>query len=98
VPSIWEVLQQIASLTRHASELQSDVKQLDQDMRRLEVLTNDRIHAVEMDVAALKAAQATTRETVRAEIATAVADLRVKYVEEVSRQTRPRLGEGKDKK
>ncbi len=55
-----------------------------------------RVRETEIHVARLLEAQTTTRETVRAEIANAVADLRVRYAEERHRSegTRRRLKDG----
>jgi hypothetical protein len=55
----------------------------------------ERIREAELDLSALRAElqglKETNRETVRAEIATAIAELRVRYAEE---QARRRLDEG----
>lgn len=95
MPSAWEILQQVVSTTRHVADLQTEVKDVRQSLDAFKTQTLEKFQRVEVEIATLKAAQATTRETVRAEIATAVADLRVRYAEEVSRQQRPPLDEGK---
>jgi hypothetical protein len=95
MPPLWEAVQQIASVTRHVAQLQTQVQDVRGEVRALRQDLLERVHAVELEVAALrteaKAQRETQRETVRAEIATAVAELRVRYAEE---QARRRLDEG----
>lgn len=91
---VWDLLLQVASLTRHVSELRSEMTDIRAQVQRFRDEGSERMHALELDVAGLKAAQATTRETVRAEIATAVADLRVQWAELEAKRRRSPLGEG----
>lgn len=70
MPNWLDLVQGLASVTLHISELRADVR----DVRK-------EVQTITVDVAGLKAAQATTRETVRAEVAQAVAELRVQYAQ-----------------
>ncbi len=72
--------------------LEQATKRLDRLERDLDTLDN-RLRAVELDVAALKETRATIRETVRAEITAAVAELQVRYERE-RRQEKPELPSG----
>jgi hypothetical protein len=69
--------------------LEQAYKRLDHLERHLED-QDRRLRAVEIEVARLREAQATTRETVRAEITEVVAELRVRYAEQQA-QSRPEL-------
>jgi vacuolar-type H+-ATPase subunit I/STV1 len=80
--NVWDVLQQIVAVTRHVEELQADIKQQKHDLELVKDRVADRLRAVEVDVATLTAGQQVLRETVRSEVALAMADLRVRFAEE----------------
>jgi len=89
MPNVWEILQEVVSTTRHLSELRTEVQDVRGEIRQV----RDALHAIDNRVVKLEAAQATTRETVRAEIAEAVADLRVRYAEAAARRGQLRPGQ-----
>jgi len=95
--SVWEIFQEVASLTRHIQDLQTDVKQLRQDAKQFESAVNTRLGNIDVELATLRTAlegtRENSRETVRAELAIALADLRVRFAEE-ARRPRPELPEG----
>jgi hypothetical protein len=95
VSNLWQILQDIASITRHVGELQTRIDRIESSLRAAEEKTSASVRAIEVDLAALRAEvsaqKETQRETVRAEIATAIGELRVRYAEE---QARRRLDEG----
>jgi hypothetical protein len=88
MPSLWEVLQDIVSITRHVDELQERITATEQALLELERKASDRIRSVEVDVASLRVSQENMREMVRSEVATAIADVRVRYAEEQLRRAR----------
>jgi hypothetical protein len=94
----WNLLQDIASVTRHLKDIQQEQKdlrrELQHDFERLEDEAHTRLRVLEDRVMSLEAHQATTRESIRAEIAIAVSDLRVRYAEEQARRQRPPLEDG----
>lgn len=100
---LWEIIQEVASVTRHLAELReettairADTQELRREMHaRLEGV-GERIHVLEREITALQQARETTREAIRAEIAVAVAELRARYAEEQARRNRRGLDEGED--
>ena len=91
---VWQVLQDVASVTRHVSELQVETREIRQELRGLREELQGKLHAMDIEIATLKAAQATSRETIRAEIAEVVAELRVRYSENEAQRRVPSLQEG----
>lgn len=85
-------------MTRHVSELKADLKDVRSEVGHLREILTGRLHGVELEINSLKGAQAAGRETIRAEIATAVADLRLQYLDMEARRHRPPLAEGVDKR
>ncbi|MBI3923306.1 MAG: hypothetical protein HY318_17935 [Armatimonadetes bacterium] len=77
MPNVWEVLQEIATATH-------SIRQLEEDLRDLRMELEPRLRNLEIQVARLQEAQQTVRETVKAEIALSVAELRVRYAESMS--------------
>jgi predicted nucleic acid-binding Zn-ribbon protein len=94
VASVWDVIQQIASVTRHVSELQAQLSALEQRFSRFQERVNERLREHDVEIATLKVEREMMREMIRAEIATAIADLRVQYAEDTARRRRPKLGGG----
>lgn len=74
MPNVWEVLQEIASSTH-------SIRRLEEELREIRLEIEPRIRDLEVAVARLQESQQTVRELVRAEIALAVAELRVRYAE-----------------
>lgn len=83
-------------MTRHVSDLQADLKDVRSEVGHLRESLTGRLHGLELEINSLKGAQAAARETIRAEIATAVADLRLQYIDMEARRHRPPLAEGAD--
>lgn len=73
IRSALVVLERIESATKRIEKLEHAVASLDQ-----------RLRVVETEVATLKEARAAIRDNVRAEIAEAIADLRVRYAEQTA--------------
>ena len=86
MPNWLDVVQGLASVTLHVSELRQDMRDVWHEVQTIAV-----------DVAGLKAGQATTREIVRAEIAQAVADLRIQYAQAEADLRVRRAEESKEK-
>ncbi len=91
--NILQTLQKIMTVTLRLDELSKEVDELEDDVRSELGEHDERIRALEVAVGRLEEARATQRETVRAEIATAIAELRVRFVEEQAqrRQEPPAL-------
>jgi predicted transposase YdaD len=92
--SAWEAIQEIASVTRNLKDLGDRMTRIEGRLDRHQEYTAEQVRRLSSELATLHAAQDTVRETVRAEIALAVADLRVRYAEEQARRQRPPLEEG----
>jgi len=88
----WDTFQQVASITRHIAELQRRVESLEEKIDRQGSVAIDRFQRLELDLERIKerqaAAEGMARETIRAEIALAVADLRVRYEQDLRSQRR----------
>lgn len=52
MPTLWEALQEIVSLTRHVNELQTQVATVETDFARFREVALDRIRAIETGSAA----------------------------------------------
>lgn len=89
----WEVLQQIVSITRHVEDLQSEVKELKQDVQSFKDRVAERLKDQEVEAATLKTAQANIRDMVRSEVALSIAELRIRFAEENARRQPPSLDE-----
>ena len=92
--ALWEVLQEIVSVTRHVGELQSDLKEVRRELHEVRDETRSAITAVEKDIIRLTEAQGSIREIVRSEVALALSELRARFAEEEARRQRPPLDEG----
>lgn len=77
--SLWEAIQEIVSLS-------SSVRQLEQRIEALSQTIEPRLRNPEIAVARLEQAHENIRETVRAEVTAAIAELRIRYAEGQAQQ------------
>jgi hypothetical protein len=80
--NIIQSLQKLITIAQRLDELSVKVEKLDTSVNARLDKQDDRLRALEIAIGRLEESRATQRETVRAEIATAVAELRVRFAEE----------------
>ncbi len=88
-----QTLQRFFTLAEQVRQIQEELKEIKALVRESTQALDTRLRAAEVEIGVLKEARATIRETVRAEITTAVADLLVCYERE-RRQEKPELPSG----